>query len=169
MAKGSVGGSNSRGSNNWGGNSMGVWVGSIGRVAKTIVVWVSIGRVEEGGVCLGLWLSVSRSLSVKSVWISIAISSVSVSVSIRSISIISIECISIRLWLSIGRSLAVIAMVGVRVSVIGKGSSSAGNRDVGSLYKIFSCKYVCEILDVKSAEFTAPEELHSTCGLLVQH
>merc|ERR1711937_131189 len=78
-------------------------VSTIGRVSSVWETSISIGSVEEGGISLGLWLSISRSLSVVSIWVSISVASVSKTVSIRSgISVVSVVSISISLSLSLG-------------------------------------------------------------------
>merc|ERR1712029_809847 len=72
----------------------------------------AISSVQEIGISISLWLSISRSLSIVSIgiWVSISVGSVSKTISIE-------IGISISLWLSISRSLSVVS-IGVRVSSI---------------------------------------------------
>merc|ERR1719419_704590 len=73
-------------------SSVGIWVSTIGRVSG-VSESVSVGSVEESSISLGLWLSISGSLSVETtigIWVSISVASVSKTVSIRSgISVVS--------------------------------------------------------------------------------
>merc|ERR1712177_104348 len=75
----------------------------------------AISSVQEIGISISLWLSISRSLSIVSIgtigiWVSISVGSVSKTISIE-------IGISISLWLSISRSLSVVS-IGVWVSSI---------------------------------------------------
>merc|ERR1711868_43123 len=76
----------------------------------------AISSVQEIGISISLWLSISRSLSIVS--IGVWVSSISIMSSIaKAISSVQEIGISISLWLSISRSLSVVS-IGVWVSSI---------------------------------------------------
>merc|ERR1712227_570351 len=78
----------------------------------------AISSVQEIGISISLWLSISRSLSIVSIgtigiWVSISVGSVSKTISIE-------IGISISLWLSISRSLSVISGIAKAISSVQK-------------------------------------------------
>merc|ERR1719189_3194244 len=94
--------------------SIRVTVTSIAVVQSRVGIWVScvsVCRVDQSWVSLGLGLSISGPLSVvksvMSVWVAIAIGSVSIS--IVGISIVGIS-LSLRLGLSVGGPLSVVSV-----------------------------------------------------------